>query len=152
MLLAIDISNTNIKFGLYNDATMKHHWVVSTARQRTTDEYAMVLNDLLRHAGYSLNNIDDIIMSSVVPPLTPVFQDLAMHYCKKEAFVISHNLADVFEVVDRVIVLRLGRRVGTFDIKTTTPEQIVSAITGAEFGQLMTTNGTTQDNDLVGGK
>jgi len=66
--------------------------------------------------------------------------------------VISHNLADVFEVVDRVIVLRLGRRVGTFDIKTTTPEQIVAAITGAEFGQLMTTNGATQDNDAVGGK
>lgn len=66
--------------------------------------------------------------------------------------VISHNLADVFEVVDRVIVLRLGRRVGTFDIKTTTPEQIVASITGAEFGQLMTTNGTTQDNDMVGGK
>jgi D-xylose transport system ATP-binding protein len=66
--------------------------------------------------------------------------------------VISHNLADVFEVVDRVIVLRLGRRVGTFDVKTTTPEQIVAAITGAEFGQLMTTNGTAQDNDSVGGK
>ena len=65
--------------------------------------------------------------------------------------VISHNLAHVFEVVDRVIVLRLGRRVGTFNIKTTTPEQIVAAITGAEFGQLMTTNGATQDNDLVGG-
>jgi D-xylose transport system ATP-binding protein len=66
--------------------------------------------------------------------------------------VISHNLADVFEVVDRVIVLRLGRRVGTFDIKTTTPEQIVAAITGAEFGQLMATNGSTQDSDPVGGK
>jgi D-xylose transport system ATP-binding protein len=66
--------------------------------------------------------------------------------------VISHNLADVFEVVDRVIVLRLGRREGTFDIKNTTPEQIVAAITGAEFGQLMTTNGTTQDNEPVGGK
>src|SRR6266852_3705821 len=64
--------------------------------------------------------------------------------------VISHNLADVFEVVDRVIVLRLGRRVGTFDVKTTTPEQIVASITGAEFGQLMTTNGTTKDNDSVG--
>ena len=48
--------------------------------------------------------------------------------------VISHNLADVFEVVDRVIVLRLGRRVGTYDVRTTTPEQVVSAITGAEFG------------------
>jgi D-xylose transport system ATP-binding protein len=66
--------------------------------------------------------------------------------------VISHNLADVFEVVDRVIVLRLGRRVGTFEIKTTTPEQIVSAITGAEFGQLLATNGTAEDNDSVGGK
>lgn len=47
--------------------------------------------------------------------------------------VISHNLADIFEVVDRVIVLRLGRRVGTFVIKETTPEKIVAAITGAEF-------------------
>ncbi len=52
--------------------------------------------------------------------------------------VISHNLADVFEVVDRVLVLRLGRNVGTFDINNTTPEQVVAAITGAEFGSLMT--------------
>jgi D-xylose transport system ATP-binding protein len=55
--------------------------------------------------------------------------------------VISHNLADVFEVVDRVIVLRLGRRVGTFDVRTTTPERVVAAITGAEFGELLQTNG-----------
>lgn len=65
--------------------------------------------------------------------------------------VISHNLADVFEVVDRVIVLRLGRRVGTYDIKTTTPEQIVAAITGAEFGALMATNGASGD-DTPGGR
>ena len=60
--------------------------------------------------------------------------------------VISHNLADVFEVVDRVIVLRLGRRVATFDLKSTTPEQVVAAITGAEFGALTATagNGTNQ--------
>lgn len=50
--------------------------------------------------------------------------------------VISHNLADIFEVVDRVIVLRLGQRVGSYDIRTTTQEQVVAAITGAEFGQL----------------
>jgi D-xylose transport system ATP-binding protein len=48
--------------------------------------------------------------------------------------VISHNLADVFEVVDRAIVMRLGKRVATFDIKSTTPERVVAAITGAEFG------------------
>ena len=62
--------------------------------------------------------------------------------------VISHNLADVFEVVNRVIVLRLGKRVGTFDVKNTTPEQVVSAITGAEFGELLTTgaNGNSGEN------
>src|SRR5260370_25388125 len=92
MLLAIDISNTNIKFGLYNSETMKHHWVVSTVRQRTTDEYAMLLSDLARHAGYQFTDIDDIILSSVVPPLTPVFQELARRYCGKEAIVLDHTL------------------------------------------------------------
>ncbi len=92
MLLAIDISNTNIKFGVYDGSTMLHHWVVSTARQRTTDEYAMVLSDLARHSGHELRDIDDIILSSVVPPLTPVFQELALRYFGKEAFVIDHSL------------------------------------------------------------
>ena len=51
--------------------------------------------------------------------------------------VISHNLADVFEVVDRIIVLRLGRRAGTYAVGKTSREQVVAAITGAEFGTLM---------------
>jgi D-xylose transport system ATP-binding protein len=63
--------------------------------------------------------------------------------------VISHNLADVFEVVDRVIVLRLGRRVATFDIKSTTPERVVAAITGAEFGELR--SATTDNNGMSEG-
>ncbi len=62
--------------------------------------------------------------------------------------VISHNLADVFEVVDRVIVMRLGRRVASFDIKSTTTEQVVAAITGAEFGE--TLNGSSGLNAPVG--
>lgn len=44
--------------------------------------------------------------------------------------LISHNLADVFRVADRIIVLRLGRRVGTFRRSETTPDQVVAAITG----------------------
>lgn len=55
--------------------------------------------------------------------------------------VISHNLADVFEVVDRVIVLRLGRRVGSYDIRTTSQERVVAAITGAEFGGMLDDDG-----------
>jgi D-xylose transport system ATP-binding protein len=45
--------------------------------------------------------------------------------------LISHNLADVFAVADRIVVLRLGRTAGEFDVAGTTREQIVAAITGA---------------------
>ena len=47
--------------------------------------------------------------------------------------VISHNLADVFEVADRVFVLRLGRPAGTFDVATATQDEVVAAITGAHL-------------------
>jgi D-xylose transport system ATP-binding protein len=45
--------------------------------------------------------------------------------------VITHNLHEVFELADRIIVLRLGRRVATFEQKRSTPEEVVAAITGA---------------------
>ena len=45
--------------------------------------------------------------------------------------VISHNLANVFHVADRIVVLRLGKVAGSFDAEQTTEEHVVSAITGA---------------------
>jgi len=57
--------------------------------------------------------------------------------------VISHNLADVFEVADRVFVLRLGRKAGDFDVREVSQEEVVAAITGAEFGR---------DGDREGGE
>ena len=50
--------------------------------------------------------------------------------------VISHNLVDVFDVSDRIIVLRLGRRVATFNTHDVNAERVVGAITGAEFGEV----------------
>jgi D-xylose transport system ATP-binding protein len=50
--------------------------------------------------------------------------------------VISHNLVDVFDVSDRIIVLRLGKRVATFQTRDVNAEQVVGAITGAEFGEM----------------
>jgi D-xylose transport system ATP-binding protein len=50
--------------------------------------------------------------------------------------VISHNLADVFEVADRIFVLRLGRPAGYFAVGEASQEEIVAAITGAEFGRV----------------
>jgi len=46
--------------------------------------------------------------------------------------VISHNLVDVFEVADRIVVLRLGRATGDFAAESTTEEHVVAATTGAD--------------------
>jgi D-xylose transport system ATP-binding protein len=48
--------------------------------------------------------------------------------------VISHNLANIFQVANRITVLRLGRLAGNFDVDASSREEIVAAITGAEFG------------------
>ena len=48
--------------------------------------------------------------------------------------VISHNLADVFEVADRIVVLRLGRPAGSFKVDEATQDEVVAAITGARLG------------------
>jgi D-xylose transport system ATP-binding protein len=50
--------------------------------------------------------------------------------------VISHNLADVFEVADRIVVLRLGTNAGDFAVGDTSREEVVASITGAEFGKI----------------
>lgn len=49
--------------------------------------------------------------------------------------VISHNLANVFEVADRIYVLRLGREAGIFETSKTSEEQVVGAITGADTNE-----------------
>jgi len=48
--------------------------------------------------------------------------------------IISHNLVDVFEVADRIVVLRLGRRVDSFVRDQTTRDKVVASITGATEG------------------
>jgi D-xylose transport system ATP-binding protein len=50
--------------------------------------------------------------------------------------MISHNLEDVFQVADRIIVLRLGERVATFEREKATPEQVVGAMTGADTAEM----------------
>jgi D-xylose transport system ATP-binding protein len=56
--------------------------------------------------------------------------------------VISHNLHDVFEVTDRIVVMRLGQRVRTFETRNTTREAVVAAITGADAAAITETDVT----------
>jgi D-xylose transport system ATP-binding protein len=57
--------------------------------------------------------------------------------------VVTHQLADIFEVCDRIVVLRLGRNAGNFDAHATELDQIITAITGSKFGNDEATHETT---------
>ena len=74
MLLVIDIGNTNIVFGVYNGDELVNHWRLSTAIQKTVDEYAILLNSLLYFEKIKLTDIDSAIISCVVPPLMIQFE------------------------------------------------------------------------------
>jgi type III pantothenate kinase len=93
LLLAADVSNTGIKFGIYAPGRddLAARWRIATVREKTADEYAMLLADLMRHARLRLEAVDAVIVSSVVPPLTPVFQELAQRYLGREAIVVTHD-------------------------------------------------------------
>jgi len=80
MLLAIDIGNSNIVWGVFDGDKLLVDWRVSTDHAKTTDEYAILLLDLLRVEDISPERMDGVILSSVVPPLTPLFEELSETY------------------------------------------------------------------------
>lgn len=71
MLLAIDVGNTNIVFGVHDGHMWTHHWRVQTVRERMPDEYAVMFRTFLSEAGLSLEQITQTVLGSVVPQLTP---------------------------------------------------------------------------------
>ncbi|MGK4007794.1 type III pantothenate kinase [Sorangium sp. So ce1036] len=70
MLLAIDVGNTNISFGVLEGEVLRHHLRCESARARTADEYAVLVRQMLELRGVPLARIDSAIIASVVPPLT----------------------------------------------------------------------------------
>jgi type III pantothenate kinase len=91
MLLAIDLSNTGIKLGLFEGRAMRAKWRVATVRDKTADEYAMLLASLCQSKGITLGDITAVIVSSVVPPLTAVMQEMAAQYLGLAAIVVNHE-------------------------------------------------------------
>src|SRR2546425_11883637 len=92
MLLAIDIGNTNIVWGVFDGAKLLADWRVGTDHSKTTDEYGILLLDLLRVKGISPDRVEGVILSSVVPPLTPVFEELSEAYLHYPPLIVSHEL------------------------------------------------------------
>jgi len=89
MLLALDVSNTQIKIGLYRGAELLHHWRIATDQDKTADEYAVLLRALFGAEGYSLADVDAMALSLVVPPLIDTVERLARTYFRVTPLMVS---------------------------------------------------------------
>jgi type III pantothenate kinase len=89
MLLAIDIGNTNITLGLYQDSELLDAWRLATVHERMPDEYGLQILGLLDHAECAPGDIEAVALASVVPPLTRTFRQACESYLHHTPFVID---------------------------------------------------------------
>jgi len=92
MLLAIDIGNTNVVFGVHDGASWLHHWRVRTVREKMPDEYGVLLRALLSEAGLRMADFDRIVLASVVPPLTGRMEEMLADQTTVEPLVVGHEV------------------------------------------------------------
>ncbi len=92
MLLVIDVGNSNTVLGIYQDAELKKDWRVGTDKNRTVDEYAMLINNLFSLSGLSFSDLDDVIVSCVVPPMLDTLERLCKQYFQLVAYVVGPGI------------------------------------------------------------
>jgi type III pantothenate kinase len=92
LLLAIDIGNTQTVAGLFDGEGLEQHWRLATESHATGDQLAAVYQSLLALAGRQLRDIDQMIISSVVPSLTGCYQQLAQRYLGTRALIVGPGI------------------------------------------------------------
>lgn len=95
MLLAIDLGNTNTVFGVYGKDKLRVHWRLSTQKNRTVDEYGILLRNLFAVEKIQPEKIDAVIIASVVPPLDAILHDMAVSYFAVEPDFVTHKNAGI---------------------------------------------------------
>ena len=89
MLVTIDVGNTQTVMGLFQGENLVDQWRLSTARERTTDEYRLFFDGLLRQDGYHLDQVKGVALSSVVPEAKEALTAMAHEMVDGEVLVIG---------------------------------------------------------------
>lgn len=93
MLFTIDVGNTNIVLGIYDGDELKFSYRMATDRTRSSDEIGFFFLQLLANSGVSPEEIEDAVISSVVPPIMHSLENAVRKYFKKEPIIISSATA-----------------------------------------------------------
>ena len=141
MLIAIDVGNTNSVIALFDGEAPVAQWRAATSTTRTADEYAVWLSQLMGLAGFTLNQITECIISTVVPQSLFHFRNLSRRYFNCEPFVIQHNnIPGVAVRIDKPSEAGADRLVNA-----------VGAYTSHGGPLIVVDSGTATNFDIVGG-
>ena len=99
MLLVVDIGNTNVVFGIYDDKQLVRTFRFSTVRARTADEHGVLLHQMLTLHGLDPKRVGSAILASVVPPLTDVMALAIQHVFGHAPLIVSPDLDTGITVV-----------------------------------------------------
>jgi type III pantothenate kinase len=148
MLLVIDVGNTNTSLGVYHDEGLVAHWRLTTARNRTVDEYGVHARNLFQLAGLDFKAINAIAIASVVPPLNYTLRRMAEVYFHLTPLFVDHTtntgLRILYEPAGDVGADRIVDAVAAVR-KYGSPGIIV------DFGTATTFNAINKDGEYLGG-
>jgi len=148
MLLAIDIGNTNIVIGTFKADKIQSHWRISSSTSRTSDECWLIMAQLFYQSNILVSDIKGVIISSVVPNITPAFIKMA-----EEKFALDPVL--VTSELDFGLVNKYS------DPKAVGADRLVNAIAGytryggplilIDFGTATTFDVVSENKEYLGG-
>ena len=146
-ILAVDIGNSNIKFGVHRNGAWERRYRISTVRTKTPDEYGLSLRSLLAESGVAFADIETAVVSSVVPPLTSVFNEMLEQQMERPPLVVGPGV-------------RTGIRIRTDNPVEVGSDIVANAVAAhahcrercivIAFGTAITLTAISADGDLLG--
>ena len=148
MLLVIDVGNTNITIGLYEGKEIKCHVRMTTKIPRTSDEYGIMLTELLDRQGFRVSDVNGVIIASVVPNVMHSLTSSIVKYFNTEPLIVGPGT-------------KTGIRIDTTNPREIGPDRIVDAVAAYEiyggpmlvldFGTATTYELVTEEGHFVAG-
>jgi type III pantothenate kinase len=120
MILAIDVGNTNTVMGVFDGEKLLANYRVSTDKQRTADEWGMLLLELLKHGKTDTSDIHGVIISSVVPPAITELEKMSRRYFRCEPEIVGPGM-------------KTGMPIRYENPKEVGADRIVNAVAGYEL-------------------
>lgn len=148
MLLAIDIGNTNTVLGLFEDSRLVHDWRIRTEANMTVDEYAITLRSLFAIHEISVDSVNDVIISCVVPPVLNSVERFCQKFFQATPVIVGPGIR-----TGMPIFYDNPREVGADRIVSAVAayEKVRNALIVVDFGTATTFDYITERGEYMGG-